>query len=218
MVNPCKGGRPKIYSSKEECLATHQASNRASWQRRADQQNILRHEKYRAQRSRLEQIIFHNAPGTYNSLAAVATVPKLTDSNPILKESKRNDLARIGLVRVQQINQEFSAYVGTDPRLFVEARLQEYLSQVSSHDEDWGAMEIIDRPAEIIAQLRQKCYNIRDHIWQRVGSGKHYNRIIDIMDDMRRVEGWLQDISCEALVLWQSLRKMYSRRKLQYQK
>lgn len=79
-------------------------------------------------------------------------------------------------------------------------------------------MKIIDRPAEIIAQLRQKCYNIRDHIWQRIGSGKHYNRITNIMDDMCRVEGWLQDISCEALVLWQSLREMYSRRKLQYQK
>ncbi|KAF9004884.1 hypothetical protein BDZ89DRAFT_1049346 [Hymenopellis radicata] len=200
--HPRKGGRPKTYLSKEERLAAHRISNRASWQKRADQQNLMRREKYREQRPTLEQFILRNAPGTYNPLAAVA-MPKRIDPNPILKESERNDIARVGLVRARQIDQEFSAYVGSDPRLFVEARLLEYLSQVSSHNEDRDAMNVIDGPAETIAQLRQKCYDIRDHIWQRVGSGKHYDRITDIMDGMRG---------------WKSLREMYSQRKLQYQK
>ncbi len=139
-------------------------------------------------------------------------------SDSILKESDREDLARASLLKAQQVEVEFTTYVGIDPRSFVQARLLEYLSQVSSDDENREALDTIDSPAEMIGQLRQKCYDIRDHVWQRVGSGEHYDRITDIMDNMRRVERWLQDISCEALVSSQSLRDMYSQNQLQYQK
>ncbi|KAF9001433.1 hypothetical protein BDZ89DRAFT_1146751 [Hymenopellis radicata] len=194
MVHARKGGRPRKYFSDEERLAAHRVSNRASWQRRAEQQNLSRRENYRKQR------------------------PTREPSNSILKESDRKDLARTSLLKAQQVEVEFTTFVGIDPRSFVEARLLDYLSQVSSDKENRDALDTIDGPAETIGQLRQKCYDIRDHLWQRVGSGKHYDRITDIMDEMRRVEGWLMDVSCEALISSQSLREMYSQRQLQYQK
>ncbi|KAF9017283.1 hypothetical protein BDZ89DRAFT_1140830 [Hymenopellis radicata] len=146
MVHARKGGRLRKYFSDEERLAAHRVSNRASWQRRAEQQNLSRRENYRKQRPRIEQVIFKNAPGTYNPLAAI-TMRGREPSNSILKESDRKDLARTSLLKAQQVEVEFTTFVGIDPRSFVEARLLDYLSQVSSDKENRDALDTIDGPS-----------------------------------------------------------------------
>ncbi|KAF9020355.1 hypothetical protein BDZ89DRAFT_1138692 [Hymenopellis radicata] len=220
MVKARKGGRPRKYLSDEERRAAHRLSNRQSWERHASEQNTVRRNKYRQQHPTIEQVIFKDAPGVYNLLAAIETI-KVTGHamphNNILDEAGRRNLARVSVVQARQYNRQFVTYVGSDSKLFVEGRLADYLQEVSE-DVDTSQLHIIDTTTDFITDLRQKCYNIRNDLWQRVGSGREYDIITEIMEGMRRVEDWLQDISCEALVSNDTLRRMHKCHQLQYQK
>ncbi|PPR02717.1 hypothetical protein CVT24_002094 [Panaeolus cyanescens] len=191
--------QPKLYKSKKARKLANQAKSKRHYERNKESINDRRRKQYSQQRESMEK-----ATITKTRLAG-----NHSDKEP-LAEDQHTRHARLWLERATRVHNRFLAYIQDNAVQFMHRACRDYLQQKTSSS-------ILERE-KVVGEYHLSLTRIHNSIYESLGIVKEHQAVGDMVNQVKEVIGWLEEVACLILCDYDEVRSSYHKAALEFQK
>ncbi|PPR07293.1 hypothetical protein CVT24_007355 [Panaeolus cyanescens] len=195
--------QPKLYKSKKARKLANQAkSKRHHESRNKASINAKRRERYREQRESTEKA----------KIRKTGLAGNHSDKEPgsALAEDQHTRHARLWLERATRVHNRFLAYIQDNAVQFMHRACRDYLQLKTSSS-------ILERE-KVLGEYHLSLTRIHNSIYESLGIVKEHQAVGDMVNQVKEVIGWLEEVACLILCDYNEVRSAYHKAALEFQK
>ncbi|KAF9041368.1 hypothetical protein BJ165DRAFT_1530098 [Panaeolus papilionaceus] len=211
--------QPRIHISDEARRVANCKKSRKHYEVNKEAINAMRRAQYNAKKGEKktpQQVSCYRRGGPIgtNDMAGSSTPSKVAEKNdatqyPTAEEQKESEM-RIWNERATRIHKRFLRYLDGSAVQFLHKASREYLQQRTS-------MPFLER-SDMLGEFQLSLIRCHDGILQIYGVGDQLTVINSMIQDVKKVLNWLEEVACVALVDYSEVRKSYHRGEFEFQK